>query len=179
MPLPDIRDRVEEDRGLLKKIQTVVPGFRGYRIREDLRDSDRMLRAELAKRLRAQRAQLEDARSALVRTDPMSKALEEIGGVVNAMKRVEAEMLHSEVGYSGVAADVRIRDDELNRLYEYDTSMIESLGFIDQALVRVPEAIRAGNDGDLRQAVGTLRARVDGLEDRFKRRMTAITGTGL
>jgi len=177
--LPDIRDRVEDDRGLLKKIQLVVPGFRGYRIREDLRDSDRMLRAELAKRLGLQRSQLEDARRALVRENPMSKALEEMGGVVNSMKRVEGEILHAEVGYSGIAADIRMKDDELNRLYEYDNSMIESLNFIDDALIRVPEMVRSGNDAGLRDAVETVRTRVDGLESRFKRRKAAITGTGL
>ncbi|KAF5044458.1 hypothetical protein DSECCO2_491620 [anaerobic digester metagenome] len=177
--MPDIRDRVEDDRGLLKKIQLVVPGFRGYRIREDLRDSDRMLRAELAKRLGLQRSQLEDARRALVRENPMSKALEEMGGVVNSMKRVEGEILHAEVGYSGIAADIRMKDDELNRLYEYDNSMIESLNFIDDALIRVPEMVRSGNDAGLRDAVETVRTRVDGLESRFKRRKAAITGTGL
>jgi len=177
--LPDIRDRVEDDRGLLKKIQMVIPGFRGYRIREDLRDSDRMLRAELAKRLWLQRSQLEDARRALVRENPMSKALEEMGGVVNAMKRVEGEMLHAEVGYSGISADIKIKDDELNLLYEYDASMIESLNFIDDALIKVPEMVRSGDDADLRDAVETVRTRVDGLESRFKRRKAAITGTGL
>lgn len=177
--MPDIRDRVEDDRGLLKKIQMVIPGFRGYRIREDLRDSDRILRAELAKRLGLQRSQLEDARRALVRENPMSKALEEIGGVVNAMKRVEGEILHAEVGYSGISADVKIKDDELNRLYEYDNSMIESLNFIDDALVKVPDMVESGDDADLRDAVETVRKRVDGLESRFKRRKAAITGTGL
>jgi len=170
---------VEDDRGLLKKIQLIVPGFRGYRIREDLRDSDRMLRAELAKRLGLQRSQLEDARRALVRENPMSKALEEIGGAVNTMKRVEGEILHAEVGYSGIAADVKMKESELNLLYEYDNSMIESLNFIDEALIRVPDMIRSGNDADLRAAVETVRARVDGLESRFKRRKAAITGTGL
>ncbi|MHC1709505.1 MAG: hypothetical protein AB9819_03760 [Methanomassiliicoccales archaeon] len=177
--MPDIRDRVEDDRGLLKKIQMVVPGFRGYRIREDLRDSDRMLRAELAKRLGLQRSQLEDARRALVKKNPMSKALEEMGGVVNAMKRVEGEILHAEVGYSGISADIKIKDDELNLLYEYDASMIESLNFIDDALIRVPDMVRSENDADLRDAVETVRTRVDGLESRFKRRKAAITGTGL
>ncbi|MHC1680616.1 MAG: hypothetical protein AB9860_05135 [Methanomassiliicoccales archaeon] len=177
--MPDIRDRVEDDRGLLKKIQTVIPGFRGYRIREDLRDSDRMLRAELAKRLGLQRSQMEDARRALVRENPMSKALEEIGGVVNAMKRVEGEILHAEVGYSGISADIKIKDNELNRLYEYDNSMIESLNFIDDALIKVPEMVESGDDADLLDAVETVRKRVDGLESRFKRRKAAITGTGL
>ena len=40
--MADIRQRVQEEQGVLKKIQMFVPGFRGYRQREDLRDADRM-----------------------------------------------------------------------------------------------------------------------------------------
>ncbi|HUT27743.1 MAG TPA: hypothetical protein VMW85_06845 [Methanomassiliicoccales archaeon] len=177
--MPDIRDKVEDDRGILKKIQLVIPGFRGYRIREDIRDSDRMLRAELAKRLGLQRTQLEESRSALVRKDPMSDALEEIGGVINLFKKIEGKMAHAEVGYSGISADIKIKERELDSLYEYDASMIESLQFIDQALINVPEMITSGNDNDLMFAIDTVRYRVTGLEERFNRRKTAITGTGL
>jgi hypothetical protein len=177
--LPDIRDRVEDDRGLLKKIQTIIPGFRGYRIKEDLRDSDRMLRAELVKKMAQERAQLEDSRRKLVRKDPTSEALEGIGSLINLMKRVEGEMLHAEMGYSGIAADVKMKQNELNRLYEYDASMIESISFIDEALVRLPDMVRSGDSAGVTETVDTVRDRVEGLEDRFKRRKAAITGTGL
>ena len=36
--MPDIRQKVEEDRGLIKKIQLMVPGYRGYRLKDDIRD---------------------------------------------------------------------------------------------------------------------------------------------
>ena len=50
--MADLRDRVTEDRGLLKKIQMAIPGYRGYRIREDLRIADSMLRLQIADRMR-------------------------------------------------------------------------------------------------------------------------------
>ena len=60
--MPDIRQRVSEDQGVLKKIQMFIPGFRGYRQKEDLRDADRMLRDQLVKKLSLQRKQVEGAR---------------------------------------------------------------------------------------------------------------------
>jgi len=38
--MTDLRTKVEEDRGLLKKIELFLPGFRGYRKKEDLRAAD-------------------------------------------------------------------------------------------------------------------------------------------
>jgi hypothetical protein len=47
----DLRERVKEDRGLLKKLEMAIPGFRGYRKREDLRIADSLLRKQLANNL--------------------------------------------------------------------------------------------------------------------------------
>ena len=131
--MTDIRKRVEEDRGILKTIQTFVPGFRGYRLKEDLRDSDRMLRAQLAKLLGLQRRGLEDCRAMVVQNFN-SPQLDAIGGLINRFKMVEGLVLHAETGYSGIAADVRVKETELNRLYEYDTSLIDNIGVISKSL---------------------------------------------
>jgi len=56
--MPDIRDRVEQDRGLLKKIQLVIPGYAGYRRREDIRAADNLLRIQLANQLKGVRGEI-------------------------------------------------------------------------------------------------------------------------
>ena len=64
--MPDLRQKVEEDRGILKKIQSVIPGYSGYRKREDLRAADDILRIQLSERLGRARAEVEKSRKALV-----------------------------------------------------------------------------------------------------------------
>src|SRR2546428_367087 len=58
--MPDIRDRVEQDRGLLKKIQLVIPGYAGYRRREDIRAAGNLLRIQLANQLKSRRGRPDD-----------------------------------------------------------------------------------------------------------------------
>src|SRR5256712_13929230 len=60
--MPDIRDRVEQDRGLLKKIQLVIPGYAGYRRQEDIRAADNLLRIQLANQLKGVRGDPETIR---------------------------------------------------------------------------------------------------------------------
>ena len=52
----DLREKVVDDRGLISKIQRFVPGFHGYRVAEDLRAADNLLRIQIADRLAAVRA---------------------------------------------------------------------------------------------------------------------------
>ena len=60
-----------------------------------------MLRLELGKRLALQRTELEEFRQTLVASNPMSKNLTVVGGIVNEYKKVEGLVAHGESGYSG------------------------------------------------------------------------------
>ena len=44
----DIRNRVDQDRGFLKRLQLLIPGFHGYRVNEDAREADSFLRLQVA-----------------------------------------------------------------------------------------------------------------------------------
>src|SRR5207302_905201 len=63
--MPDIRDRVEQDRGILKKIQLMIPGYSGYRRREDIRAADNLLRIQLANQMKSVRGDLEEIRDGM------------------------------------------------------------------------------------------------------------------
>ncbi|HUL39959.1 MAG TPA: hypothetical protein VLU38_06690 [Methanomassiliicoccales archaeon] len=173
--MADIRKRVEEDRGLLKTIQMFVPGFRGYRIREDLRDSDRMLRAQMAKQLALQRRGLEDCRS-LVK-DYTSPQLDSIGRLINNYKKVEGAVQHAEVGYSGISADLQVKEGELNKLYEYDAGMINDINSMSWGVERLRAALEAESKGEADIEVKAIKSSLNAFEDKFGKREMAITGS--
>lgn len=175
-PMADIRERVEEERGLLKKIQNLVPGFRGYRRREDLRDADRMLRAQLAQKLGLQRRGLEECRGLLIQSYG-SKELEIIGGLINQFKKVEGAVTHAEMGYSGFVADINIREDELDRLYEYDASMLDHIAAMSTSIEAAKNAIMAADEAASHRELMNIKARITDFEDQFNRRMRVIEGT--
>jgi len=172
----DIRARIEEDRGILKKIQTYVPGFRGYRLREDLRDADRMLRAQLAQKLGLERRGLEECRGLLVQSYG-SKELELIGGLINQFKKVEGEVAHAQMGYSGFAADIQIKEEELDRLYEYDVSMLEHVVAIHGNVDNLKNALMAADETASHREIMSIRARITDFEDKFGQRLRVIEGT--
>jgi hypothetical protein len=177
--LPDIRQKVEEDRGLIKKIQLMVPGYRGYRLKDDLRDSDKMLRMELGKRLALQRKELEEFRQTIVTGNPMSKNLTGIGGIINQYKKVEGLMAHGEGGYSGISADIRIGVPELNTLYEYDAGMIENINFIEQSIGDLRAAVDQNEDAKIAEHLKNVKMRITGFEEKFARRISVIQGIGV
>jgi hypothetical protein len=174
--MPDIRERVEEDQGILKKIQSFIPGFRGYRRTEDLRDADRMLRMQLADRLGKQRRGLEECRGMLV-TSFGSPELDTIGGLINQFKKVEGEVTHAEMGYSGIAADIKIKEDALNSLYEFDAAMIDHIASINASIDSLKNSLMAADESTSHKDLMNIKARINDFEDQFDRRMNVIQGT--
>ncbi|MGQ9588176.1 MAG: hypothetical protein ACUVT7_07340 [Thermoplasmata archaeon] len=174
--MPDLRERVEEDRGILKKIQTYIPGFRGYRRREDLRDADRMLRMQLAERLGLQRRGLEECRGMLMQSYG-SQELDTLGGLINQFKKVEGVVTHAEMGYSGIAADIQIKEEELDRLYEFDAAMLDHVASIAASVDSLKNSLMAADEATSHKDLMNIRARITAFEDQFDRRMKAITGT--
>ncbi|UCE92251.1 MAG: hypothetical protein JSV90_03715 [Methanobacteriota archaeon] len=174
--MADTRERIEEDRGLLKKIQTYIPGFKGYRQREDLRDADRMLRTQLAEKLALHRRGLEECRGILAQSQG-AKEIGMIGGLISQFKKVEGQVTHAAMGYSGVAADIAVKEEELDRLYEYDTSMLDHMIAMSASIESLKNSLMAADEATSFRDIMNIKARITDFEDKFKARLRAIEGT--
>jgi len=169
--MADIRDRVEEDRGLLKRIQLHIPGFAGYRRREDLRQADSILRLQLANKLKDIRNGLENTRQTFVDNKEL-KVLEPLGRVIFECQEFEGLIRHAEQGYSGISFAIRVEEAELEHLYEHDLKLLDGLKALEEKI----EGMRKSSA----EALGFIREfsnSVSDLKNTFKRRWHIITGT--
>jgi hypothetical protein len=100
-----------------------------------------------------------------------------LGGVISQFKKIEGEVAHAEMGYSGIAADIQIKEDELNRLYEYDAGLIGDVSMISQSIEQLKINLAAQDDPKSLVSLAEIRGKATEFEDLFNRRMTVIEGT--
>jgi hypothetical protein len=174
----DLRKKVEEDRGLLKKIELAIPGFRGYRKREDLRIADSLLRAQLADRLKNIVTQLEQCRQDLVKRMEL-ELLEDAARLVNNIQKTENRIRHAEQGYSGISADFRIEVEELNRLYEWDLRLLEDIDKIKSEAAALQSAVNAENRVELKKQLRAVATIIQDFNTTFDKRIEVIGGVGV
>jgi len=173
--MPDLRERVEDDRGLLKKIQLHIPGFAGYRRREDLRAADSLLRLQLADRLVRVKDALEKVRAEFARNYQIGQ-LEPLGGLIFKAQELEGRVRHAEGGYSGISSTIRVEEKELNHLYEFDLWLLEGINVLMGKADALRTSAKKDNDA-VETAMGEMRDALSTFEDTFERRMKVITGT--
>ncbi len=174
--MADLREKVVEDRGIIAKIQTYVPGFSGYRAKEDLRAADSMLRAQIAEKLASIRRDAEGCRSVMAANGSLEH-LERLGTLIARFKTVEQEIAHAAQGYSGISAKTKVGEAELNKLYEDDYALVSSLADLAVDAQKLKAAAASDNKASIKENVDAMAARIETLEAAFRRRMAVVTGT--
>lgn len=122
---PDIRQQVDLNRDILKKIQLLVPGLAGYRKREDIRVADELLRNQVADKLDQSKSNLEAIRKQMADADDFTN-LTTVGSLISRLQQVAGEIRHAQQAYSGFAATIIIDEAKLNNLYNFDYDFVAS-----------------------------------------------------
>ncbi len=147
--MTDLRDQVVEDRGVIKKIQLIFPGYHGYRVNEDLRDADIILKDELYKKMLDVIANLKTGESSLVSAGQF-KGLESIGTLRSRIQTAAEVVKHHGAGYSGISAPVRVDAKKISALYDLDMKIF---GQIQDLQGKMGSFVQDCTSGNLNQTI--------------------------
>jgi hypothetical protein len=174
-PPVDLREKVEDNRGTLKRLQLLIPGFRGYRQGEDIRAADSFVRIQVADKVKNARTTIENARTALTNSNQF-QALYDLAPIISDLLRLEGQIRFAEQGYTGISPAVRINPQQLDRLYEYDFGFVLAADQLNQTVAPLPSLATGANAGPVQSLVATARGQVNQLEQAFKARIQVIEG---
>lgn len=164
----DIKERAREQLNGLERILHQVPGFRGYYERELRRDSDRLQREFIVQRLRRVKSGMNKALQAPAAAKDFD-LLRECDQFVRELDKAIGTLRYADGGYSGFFDLVKVREPELDRVYEHDALLAEAAGsfaagFKKQAAALDPAALSA-----LREALAQI-------EELFEKRTALLKG---
>jgi len=174
-PPVDLRQKVDNDRGILKRMQLLVPGFRGYRQGEDIREADSYLRIQVADKIRNARSTVENSRSALTNAGQF-QALNDLAPLIADLWRFEGTVRHAEQGYTGISPAVRVNPQQLDRLYEYDYGFAAAADQLSLTIAPLPALAASSNSGQSAALIASARDQLNQLDQAFKARMQVIEG---
>ena len=164
--MTDLFDQVEEGRDPIKKLAAKIPGFKGYIERQDRRAADKMLRTLIAEKFVHHWKQVgvlqQDLASAgeIMFLDDLEKAAIKI-------QTFKDKIENASYGYSSFFDAVKINEEELNKLYEFDLALLALDEEFGAAIGNVETSI--GTDG-LEASIRHLVTLSRGLVDQYEKR---------
>ncbi|MFX1319147.1 MAG: hypothetical protein ACFE9D_01645 [Promethearchaeota archaeon] len=171
---PSIMEKVDDERTLTQKIMKLIPGWRGYRIKEERRNADRILRDQIVNRLRESTDKIQDIRSAVVEND-IEEAYRMVDSVMSRTEKLISQIEHADYGYRPFFDAIKIKEDDLENMLRYDSWFVENVQTFDQRCDDVLTLI----EDDADEAIGhikDLRKMVSKMNLQWKEREQVIMG---
>ena len=163
--MDNLRDKIKGGENFLEKLMRKIPGFEGYKNREQSRSADQIQRKFMAQQLTEEKGRLGEAAQEMMNSGNIS-LLADVDRVTKIMDKVIDKIEHATYGYSGLFDSVRIGEMELDTLYEYDLGMVNNISSISEAIDALEASfdMEEGNPKrrlkDIEKAVKTLDKKV-------------------
>jgi len=175
---PDIRQQVDDNRGIAKKLELLIPGLRGYRSKEDIRVSDELLRNQVADKLDHVKDNFQQLRKQVAAANDFNN-LTGVGSLIAQVQTLSGEVRHAAQGYSGWVAPIQMTDDKLNKLYEYDYSFVSAVFQLDQATAPGTLKYDSTAPNSIQSALNGFVSSVADIRQKWSQRIEAIQGIAL
>jgi len=168
-------ERVQASEKPLERLMLILPGFRGYKLREQRREADRIVRNYIYKALEQSRDNLSECFQSL--TDAKaSELLDPMNRLVARLDTVAEKINRASYGYSGFFDSIKVEEPELDNMLAYDSQLMDSVRKIGDATASFKAELAGGKIENARNIQQTLDASISSLEAAFDQRQAIIEG---
>ncbi|MCD4847759.1 MAG: hypothetical protein K8R76_06180 [Candidatus Aegiribacteria sp.] len=143
----------ERKLGFLEKAIRLIPGYKGYKRKEERRDNDQLFRSGLTAKLEELRIRVNEIPASLRGPSALS-SVTDLDRVTKKIEKVTDEIRFAARGYRGWFDMHKVRENELDKLYAFDVGLVENIEELEEAVSVLEAAAAAGSD--MKEAIGKL-----------------------
>ena len=168
-------EKVTSQQDPFKKLGSYIPGFKGYIERQNRRDADKLLRDTVARRFdeqwkRASQLQVDMVSQGMIAyVDDMERAALQLRTFIDKLSTAPR-------GYSGLFDAVKINEQELEAIYQYDAAFFDLAEQVGRALDNVEASL--GDENALPAAIRNLTSLARTAVETYNRRSEVVIGDG-
>ena len=165
--MTDTFERVKGERGLLEKITSYVPGYHGYKEKELRRETDKLVREFSVQKLKEAKTALNEAIREVTDSGNIG-AFQYANRTMAVLDRITNKVEHADYGYSGFFDAVKVKEDKLDKLIEFDYVLLDLSKSIKDA------ALLVNGQPDMSKAFDDFRKKVLDVESTLNNRESVI-----
>jgi len=168
-------EKAKEEMRLSERILAALPGFRGYKEKELRRESDRLIRNHLYQRLTEARKDLKEVFQKLS-DSRLLEVLTDMDRFVMRFDRVSEKINHASYGYTGFFNIVKVEEEKLDRMIEFDTGLMDDVDKIVEETTTFKKEVVKQKFEKAREHIQSLSDMLEELEETFNGREEVIMG---
>lgn len=156
-------------------LEKVLPGYKGYRQREDSRNSDKLLREMLSNKLRQARSRYDDTKAEIANRGNLD-LLNPAEKVTQTLSRVIDRLRFANYGFSGkwFGGD-KIDVERLEKVHAFDSQLAEGVEQLDGDISALG---LLDDDGQIDAALKALAHRIREMDEALNQREKILRTAG-
>lgn len=131
--MSDLFDKITSNQDVVRKLLSKIPGFDGYIERQNRRASDKLVREATADRYEALWGRISSIQTELVSTGGL-EYIDDVERAAIKLRQFIDRIKHASYGYAPFFDAVKIREEELARVYEYDLALLDAADEVERAI---------------------------------------------
>ena len=134
----DLTEKIQASQGKLEALVAKIPGYAGYKKKEQRREADKLLRLHVAKQYEEQLAKLNQVQYDLTLQGRL-RVLVTLERASMKLQLLIDRIKTASYGYAGLFDAVKVQEDELTKLYQFDEEMLSSVDALAGAIAAVAQ----------------------------------------
>jgi len=166
---------VKSETRLIEKIAMLVPGYRGYKLKELRREADKLVRNYMYQQLTSSRDDLKTILQRLV-DSKLTDMWTDVDRLVTDLDMVSSEINHAAYGYAGFFDAVKVNEKRLDSMLDFDSKLVENVASLSAKVKQFKGEISGGRFENTRAYMKDVRVIVDLLHSLYEERSNIMHG---
>ncbi|MBN1632922.1 MAG: hypothetical protein JW917_02005 [Ignavibacteria bacterium] len=138
-------DGIKSKESWLEKIKRHIPGYDGYVDRDNSRELDTIIRNQLAQKLEQNKPVISNVVANFTKSGKLFE-MQDIDKIEKKNETAIAKFRSAARGYTGAFDVVKIKDEKLNMLYEFDATLLEDVVSVNSMFSELEKLSTAGEN---------------------------------
>jgi hypothetical protein len=171
----DVYGKAKKEMRLSERILGELPGFHGYKEKELRRESDRLIRNSLYRKLSGAKSDLKGVFQKL--SDRRTfEVLTEMDRLMAKFDRVAEKVNHASYGYTGFFDVVKVQEESLDRMIDFDNQLFDGVDKIVEEASAFKSEVAKQKFDKAKERVQSLVGTLEAFEEAFDKREEVILG---
>jgi hypothetical protein len=172
--MDDFFQKVTDMQDPFEKLGSYIPGFKGYVERQHRRDADKILRDTVARRFEEQWKRTSQMQADMA-SDGMITHIDDMEKAAIQLRTFIDKISTAPRGYSGLFGAVKIYEEQLEAIYQFDAAFFDLAEQVTRANDNVEASM--GDEAALPAAIRNLIALARLAVETYNRRSEVVTGS--
>jgi hypothetical protein len=168
-------EKAKEEMKLSERILAELPGFRGYKEKELRRESDKLLRNHIYRRLMEAKRDLKEVFQRLS-DHRVHEVLTDMDRFLMRFDRVSEKINHASYGYAGFFNILKVEEEKLDKMVAFDNELLRYVEKIVSETNVLKDEVMKEKFEKTREHLQSLNNSLEALEEKFDERQEVILG---